>query len=178
MKIVIVGAGLAGLSTAIALRKRLGPKHPDLEVKIYDKSDAAAGWAEGQGAALGLQGNGLKALETIDKDLRDRVYQVGFPCTHFMHRTDSDYLLGKEYLDVLPVSRPLVIKCLLEMLAEGAVTYKTISRVVTEQGQRPKLVFEDSSEESADLIIGADGVRSIVRTSLFGDDEKYKPWYQ
>jgi 2-polyprenyl-6-methoxyphenol hydroxylase-like FAD-dependent oxidoreductase len=178
MKVIIVGAGLAGLSTAIALRNLLKPKHPKLEVKIYDKTDASSGWADGQGAALGLQGNGLKALESIDPELRDRVYRVGFPCTHFTHRTDSDYLLGKEYLDVLPVSRPLLIRCLLETLSDGAVTYKTISRVVTKQGQKPKIIFEDGTEEISDLVVGADGVRSTVRSSLFGDEEKYKPWYQ
>jgi len=178
MKIAIVGAGLAGLSTAIALRKRLGSKHPDLDIRIYDRTDAATGWAEGQGAALGLQGNGLRALEAIDMELRDKVYRVGFPCTHFTHRTDTGYLLGKEYLDVLPVSRPLLIKCLLEALPEHAVTYKTIKHVQATQGQKPKLIFVDGSEEIADLIIGADGVRSIVRPSIFGDNEKYRPWYQ
>jgi 2-polyprenyl-6-methoxyphenol hydroxylase-like FAD-dependent oxidoreductase len=178
MKVVIVGSGLAGLSTAIALRNLVQPKHPGLEIKIYDKTGASSGWAEGQGAALGLQGNGLKALEMIDPDLRKRVYDVGFPCTHFTHRTDTDYLLGKEYLDVLPVSRPLLIKCLLDTLPPDAVTYKSIAKVVAQQGQKPRIVFEDGSEEVVDLVIGADGVRSTVRSCIFRDDPKHKPWYQ
>jgi 2-polyprenyl-6-methoxyphenol hydroxylase-like FAD-dependent oxidoreductase len=178
MKIIIIGAGLAGLSTAIALRKRLGSKHPDLQIAIYDKTDASSGWADGQGAALGLQDNGLRALESIDVDLRNRVYQAGFPCSHFTFRTDTDYLIGKEYLDVLPVSRPLLIKCLLETLPDDAVIHKTIARIISKQGQKPKVVFEDGDEEAADMIVGADGVRSVVRRSMFAGDERYSPGYQ
>jgi 2-polyprenyl-6-methoxyphenol hydroxylase-like FAD-dependent oxidoreductase len=178
MKVVIVGAGLAGLSTAISLRKYVHSRYRELEIKIYDKGDAGSDWAGAQGAALGLQGNGLKALQDIDPELRDKVYKIGFPCTHFTHKADNGWLLGREYLDVLPISRPLLIKCLLESLPKSAVSYKTVSKIVAEQGRKPKVMFEDGSEEIADLVIGADGLRSIVRRSLFGNDEQYRQQYQ
>ncbi|KAI1465842.1 uncharacterized protein F4812DRAFT_461529 [Daldinia caldariorum] len=187
MKVIIVGAGLSGLSTAIALRKFIPASQP-LEVKIYDNINPATGQATEQvtpqvrtsrlGAGLGLQANGLRVLEDLDPALKQRVYAAGFPCTRFTWKTASDWLLGHEYVDVLPISRPLLINCLYETLPSDSVIQKKIAKVVTRQGRKPVVQFEDGSpDETADLVVGADGIRSTVRHDLFGDDEKYRPQY-
>jgi 2-polyprenyl-6-methoxyphenol hydroxylase-like FAD-dependent oxidoreductase len=185
MKVIIVGAGLAGLSTAIALRKYIhsNPKiREPLDIKIYDRSDELQitsssetksqsnkpGNLRNLGAGLGLQVNGLRVLNDFDPALRDEVYAAGFPCRGFTWKTSGDFLLGKEYLDVLPISRPFLVECLQAHLPEDAVIYKTISQVVIREGQKPIIRFEDGSpDETADLIIGADGIRSIVRQGIF-----------
>lgn len=185
MKVIVIGAGLSGLSTAIALRKYIDS--PDLEMKVYEKPQFDAGSSnedkEAQrrsrlGAGLGLQSNGLRALDDLDRDLRHKMYASGFPCDHFKWKTSGDILLGREYVDVLPISRPYLIDCLMECLPSAIVEYKTVTKVVARSNQRPIVQFEDGSpDETADLIVGADGVRSIVRQGLFGDDEKYRPKY-
>ncbi|KAI1142632.1 hypothetical protein F5Y05DRAFT_365542 [Hypoxylon sp. FL0543] len=189
MKVIIVGAGLSGLSTAIALRKFI-PTSQSLEVKIYDNTNLETGngssTAQGApkvstsrlGAGLGLQANGLRVLEDLDPALKRRVFAAGFPCKSFTWKTAGNWLLGREYVDVLPISRPFLINCLQDTLPAGSVTYKKVARVVTRQGQRPVVQFEDGSpEETADLVVGADGIRSTVRADLFGADEKYRPQY-
>lgn len=186
MKIIIIGAGLSGLSTAIALRRYI--KDTPLEIKLYEKESQHDDPSEDRekqrlrklGAGLGLQSNGLKVLEDLDPKLKERVYASGFPCDHFKWKTAGDVLLSREYVDVLPISRPIIIDCLAESLStEDTIEYKTVSEVVAREGERPVLRFQDGSpDETADLVIGADGVGSIVRQGLYEDDkDKHKPQY-
>lgn len=186
MKVIIIGAGLSGLGTAIALRKYI-PADRGLEVVVYDNTyiteaeDRAPGSKVSTsrlGAGLGLQANGLRVLGDLDGGLRDRVYAAGFPCGHFSWRTAGGWTLGREYLDVLPISRPLLIDCLQQSLPRDAVVYKTVSEVIAHPGRKPVVRFADGSpDESADLVVGADGIRSIVRRDLFGNGEESRPQY-
>lgn len=192
MKIIIIGAGLSGLSTAIALHKYLNPiLNSRLTIKIYEKEpqfdSSSATTAEDQhkqrlaklGAGLGLQSNGLNVLGELDPTLKQRVYEAGYPCDHFKWLSAGNVLLAKEYVDVLPVSRPLIIECLEEKSPVGVIVeYKTVSGIVAGEGWRPVVKFVDGGEEVADLVVGADGVGSLVRRGLFdGGEEKYKPEY-
>lgn len=184
MKIIIIGAGLSGLGTAIALRKCI--KDTPIDIKIYDKAEHEDPSEDREqrrlrklGAGLGLQSNGLNVLNDLDPSLRDKVYASGFPCDHFKWKTSGDALISREYVDVLSISRPLLIDCLLEHLPADIIEYKTVSKVFIREGQKPVIQFEDGSpDETADLLIGADGVGSLVRRTILGDEaEKYKPQY-
>jgi len=184
MKVIIIGAGLSGLSTAIALRKYI---NTPLDIKVFGKPDEESfnpngtpdfkEHARNLGAGIGLQSNGLRVLNNLDPKLRDRVYTSGFPCTHFKWKTSGDVLLSREYVDVLPISRPLLIDCLLESLPKGMVEYRTVNEVVVRVGEMPLVNLWNGGEECVDLVVGADGIRSVVRRGIFGDDESYKPEY-
>lgn len=189
MKIIIIGAGLSGLSTAIALRRYIKLKDgKPLNIKIYEKESQRDDPSEDRekqrlrklGAGLGLQSNGLKVLEDLNPRLRERVYASGFPCDHFKWKTAGGVLLSREYVDVLSISRPIIIDCLAESVSpEDKIEYKTVSEVIASEGQKPIIKFKDGSpDETADLVIGADGVGSVVRRGLFGEHEElYKPQY-
>lgn len=115
-------------------------------------------------------------LEDLDPALKRQVYAAGFPCSHLTWKNAGDWLLGREYLDSLPISRPYLINCLQDALPVGSVIYKKVAKVITHQGRKPIFQFQDGSpDETADLVIGADGIRSTVRRDLFGEDEKYRP---
>lgn len=189
MKVIIIGAGLSGLTTAIALRRYINNSNDTrIELKVYEKPshsdihnsnpDVAQQRRRTLGAGFGLQSNGLRVLDDLDPKLKDTVYASGFPCNHFKWKTSGDVLLGREYVDVLPISRPLLIDCLMEFLPMELVEYKSISKVMVREGQKPVIQFEDGPpDETADLIVGADGVGSVVRQGIFGDDQKYHAKY-
>lgn len=47
-------------------------------------------------------------------------------------------------------------------------------------GERPVVYFADSGREDADLVVGADGVRSVVKKALFSHENrsKYEPQFE
>jgi 2-polyprenyl-6-methoxyphenol hydroxylase-like FAD-dependent oxidoreductase len=60
------------------------------------------------------------------------------------------------------------------------IVYGTVSRLLPQHSldQRATIEFEDGSLEEADLIVRADGIRSPIRLSLFGEhDERTQPQY-
>lgn len=78
-------------------------------------------------------------------------------------------------------------KCLHEIVGSERIRYRKVvgvDVVVDVKGGRgrgrPKVRFADGEEEEADLVIGADGVRSVVKKALFGDDDErlYAPRYE
>jgi 2-polyprenyl-6-methoxyphenol hydroxylase-like FAD-dependent oxidoreductase len=214
MKIIIIGAGLSGLTTALALHKYVAPKPPDnepLEIKIYDEStvkpsgtveyswrdhsdirnqqhqhqqhrhqqNQAGGKQKNQGAAISLQSNAFKVLRELDCDLADRVHASGLPTKGFTWKSRGDWVLGREDLEACLISRPAVIEILMEALLERGIEfeYRSVREVEIREGKRPVVRFLGVGEEAADLVVGADGIRSVVRKSLFGDGEEVRPKY-
>ena len=66
LSVAIIGAGIAGLATAIALQK-----HPGIDVQIYERASAL----KQIGASIALGPNGLKTLDRlgIDDALSDEI---------------------------------------------------------------------------------------------------------
>ena len=105
------------------------------------------------------------------------VKACGFPCKSFTWKTAGGWLLGHEYLDLLPISRPALIECLEGFLPAGSVIERPVADVVAKSGLRPVVRFQDGEEVEADLVVGADGISSVVRKGLFGKDKAFRPKY-
>ena len=92
-KVGVIGAGPAGLATAIALRKQ------GIEVQIYDRARAF----RPIGAGLTLSPNGLRSLEAIDPDVVKQLKLQGSQIKRFKIRTSRGWpiitqrLTGDEY---------------------------------------------------------------------------------
>lgn len=178
LKVLIIGTGLSGLSTAITLRKYCKPSSVD--ITIFEKPDRNFTDDEANkqrklrelGAGVSLQSNGLRVLRDLDPELGEKVYASGFPCNHFKWKTAGSFMIGREPVNALPISRPILIDCLMECLPKSIFKYKTVSEVIAEAGQKPIIRFSDGSpDETADLVVGADGVGSVVRRSIFPGDQ-------
>jgi salicylate hydroxylase len=167
-RVAIIGGGIGGLAAARALRRR------DIEVTIYEASpelrEIGAGVALGPNAMKVLRSLGLeddvravagrsewavtrngKTGRVISKTSREQQATSFGSAGATVHRADL--------LDVLSHSVPS------DIVRLGA---RCIG--VEPDGKLAVARFQDGSEVEADLIIGADGIHSVVRGSLFGPD--------
>ena len=82
-KVGIIGAGPAGLATAIALRKQ------GIEVHIYERAKAF----RPIGAGVTLSPNGIRSLAVIDTDIVQQLKQQGSQLNRFRIRTAKGWPL-------------------------------------------------------------------------------------
>lgn len=182
MKVIIVGAGIGGLSAYLALRKHLA--------SVLDSSALSITLVEAYpspsqhtyslvGNGLGLAPNGLRAIASITSAAVPYIYERGYAKgSNMTFRNSKGKTLGtmafgreEKYgysMCILP--RAVVHEALLNEVDASAIKWGT--RVVGVQevaeGEGGIVVqYEDGTEETADLVIGADGVRSVVKRSLF-----------
>jgi 2-polyprenyl-6-methoxyphenol hydroxylase-like FAD-dependent oxidoreductase len=162
---MVVGGGIAGCLTAVALR-RLGW---DVEVAEARPADA-----DERGSFLTLQSNGLAAMRALG--VLDAVRPLGFPTPVMDLWSASGRRLGS-----LPLGPPLDdgtpartvrrgdLYRVLREAAVGAGAELTTGRRctgVTETAGSAVATFADGSTAAADLVVGADGVRSVVRPAV------------
>lgn len=163
----VVGGGIAGCLTAVALR-RLGWDVEVAEARPADTADL--------GSFLTLQSNGLAAMRALG--VLDAVRPLGFATPVMDLWSASGRPLGS-----LPLGPPLddgtaartvrrgdLYRVLREAaVAAGAqVTAGRRCTGVVETGDRAVVTFADGSTTAADLVVGADGVRSVVRPAVSG----------
>ncbi|WP_182357210.1 FAD-dependent monooxygenase [Tomitella gaofuii] len=157
MRIGIIGAGIGGLVAAAGLQ---ADGH---DVVVFERS----GTPGAVGAGLTLFANAFAALDAIG--LGDTVRAVSGDALGRM-RSGQRRPSGRWLVSVSPGSGPAVRSlhraelhsALLAPLAEGTVRAGRTARAAP--GGAP-VVTVDGSEESFDLVIAADGVRSTARTA-------------
>jgi FAD-dependent urate hydroxylase len=158
----VVGAGVAGLSVALALAKA------GIEPVVHE---AHPDGAEGVGAFLTLATNGISALRVIDA--AEPVLARGFPTPGIRLRSYTGKFLGETVtgipLDDGTLSQTLRRADLYSALAETArargIRIETGRRLVSVRETPTSILarFADGGEASADVLIGCDGVHSTVR---------------
>ena len=162
-RVAVIGGGIGGLTAAHALRRR------GFEVKVYE----AAPELKEIGAGVALGPNAMKALRSLD--LEGPVRAVAWESEYQLLRNwRSGRIISKtplsqrygatgctahraDLLDVLAAGLPKdIVK-----LGARCVGVETDANVATAR-------FTDGTEIEADVIVGADGIHSAVRASLFG----------
>jgi len=156
---LVIGGGIAGPATAMALRKA------GVEADVYE---ARPGTADGVGVFLTLGSNGLAALRSLGADAR--VLEAGFPTPGILLRDSNGKDLGVSRISSGdPVSRTLrrsdLYRAVRDEALDRGVRFEHGKRLVDvrDTGDGVTAVFEDGTEASADLVVGADGVHSTVR---------------
>src|SRR5580700_9423049 len=154
MRVVVIGGGVAGSASAIALA-RVG-----FEVTVYEAYEDPAGPV---GSYVSLAVNGLRALAALG--CLEQVQEAGFPVARQLMWSGRGKLLGdvargRNPQDALH-SVTLMRADLVTALREEAL--RSGARIVT--GQR-LTGSTDPLTADADLIVGADGIWSTTRREL------------
>lgn len=162
--LLIVGGGIAGSALGRALQRR------DLPFRIVERRRTPA---DG-GLAINLPGNAIQALSALG--LRDQIEKFGHPLRRREYRTARDKLVFEVDEDVFwgPALRPRSIRrsALLSMLTDGlpeaSLIYDADVKSMTLHSTHAELGLTDGTNLAARLVVGADGVRSTIRTEAFG----------
>jgi 2-polyprenyl-6-methoxyphenol hydroxylase-like FAD-dependent oxidoreductase len=162
---VIVGGGIGGLTTAIALQQR------GIEAHVYE----AAPEIHAVGAGIWVAPNALTVFRRLG--FLDKVLSGGFSVksscisdtTGRVIQRFSPAEMGTSGLPLVPIHRAVLQEILLAQLAPGTLHLGKRCSFVEQGENGVKVSFEDSSTAIGDILIGADGIRSVVRTALFGD---------
>lgn len=170
LRIGICGGGISGFSASIALRK-MGH-----EVEVFEQTPQF----NRVGADINLTPNAVFALDQLG--IGEYVRETAARPTH---RISRDGLTGEE-TSRLQMSDAAEKKYgapqltihradLLKALQDGLPSERThLGRSCTEVelgSDEATIRFADGTSRSFDLVIGADGIHSAVRTALFGQDD-------
>ncbi|PFG42592.1 FAD-dependent urate hydroxylase [Isoptericola jiangsuensis] len=169
MKIIVIGAGVGGASAAIALR-RLGH-----DVVVYDRVREN----KPVGAALSLWSNGVKVLNWLG--LGEEVAALGgrMDDMAYLDGRTGDELCAFSLAPVTeqtgqrpyPVARADLQSLLLDAVGADHVRLGREMVALADDGERVTVTFADGSTDSADLLIGADGARSLTRDHVTRADD-------
>jgi len=162
---LIVGAGIGGLSAAIALRQA------GWRVRVFER---AASPRE-LGFGLGLAPNAIQALRALG--VADTVLARGFaPRRGELRRMDGTVLKRAELPPqalggpLFMALRPALHGALLEALGPDALTPGCEAAGFTTDGPRVTLRMADGGLVEGDLLVGADGAGSVIRRQLHPDE--------
>ncbi len=167
-KAIIIGAGMGGLSAAIALNK-IG-----ISVEIYEQAKKL----RDAGTAISITTNGMNALKALGVD--GAMMDAGEVITDMYARETNGDLITRMPVDkvgeklgapTVMVHRKNIQNTLLSFInCDQLHLGKELDNFKhTKNGVR--VTFKDGSVVEGDMLIGADGNHSAVRNQMFGLDD-------
>ena len=157
---IVIGGGIAGPVTAAALHKA------GIRATVYE---AYPSLGEGIGGGLALAPNGMAALDIIGA--ADEVRALATPVARTQMSIDGKLSELPSLAEIEPlqiVGRGDLHRVLRDRAAEAGVRFEYGKRLssATETADGVTAAFADGTTATADVLIGADGVRSTVRTLI------------
>ncbi|MEB3034377.1 FAD-dependent oxidoreductase [[Mycobacterium] nativiensis] len=163
-RITIVGAGIAGLATAVGLQRR-----GDEITVVERRADTSPG------AGISIWPNALAALDFLG--IGDAVRAAGGRITagavrwhdgSWLRRPAPERIVNALGEPLVVVRRSVLRDILTEALAPGTVEYGRTVDELTTTTDGVRLQFSDGTVRTADAVIGADGIHSVVARHLNG----------
>ncbi len=163
-RVLVVGGGIAGLAAVRALVRR------GLTAQLVDRARGPLD----AGLGVNLPGNAIAALRALG--VEDGVAAHGLPVRRREYRNargrlffavDEDAFWGARDAPVC-MRRGDLIELLQPEPSTAQVRWNAEVTGVRELGDEVEVSFADSGPERYDVVVGADGVHSAVRDSIFG----------
>jgi 2-polyprenyl-6-methoxyphenol hydroxylase-like FAD-dependent oxidoreductase len=166
MKAIVIGAGIGGLSAAIALRRA------GVETVVFERAREL----REIGAGISLTANATRALNELV--LADVLSGIGTPIEVAAIRTWRGEVLSR--IPVWQLSERVGAKTaavhradlqveLLRKLGEGVVRTGAACTSFEQASKGVRAFFADGTAEGGDLLVGADGLHSKIREGLSND---------
>lgn len=168
MKIAIIGGGIGGLATALAMTQA------GYAVTVLERSnqlvDLGAGITLAPNATrvlyhLGL-GPGLEETSVTPPKTEYRHYRTGAVIMRMMTKNFRE-IYGAPYMRLHRWDLQHAMITRLAQIAPGALRLGAHVERLEPRGDHVALAFADGRTETADLVVAADGIRSAIRESLF-----------
>jgi len=168
-RIAIIGAGIGGITAAVAMHQR------KLDVELYEQSAQISEI----GAGVTLSPNAIKAYRALG--LEGAIAAIGFESDHQLVRSwDTGSIISKVVrkgvyekafgAPYLSVHRADLVEVVRRQLPDRMIHLGARCVEVATSNTAARARFADGTEIEADIIVGADGIHSAVRRSLFGQE--------
>jgi 6-hydroxynicotinate 3-monooxygenase len=164
-RIAVIGAGPGGMAAALAAHKR------GFEVMLFERYREV----KAAGNILNLWPPPQKVLRLIGVDVTD----LGAAC-HVTFRRNDGRLRADVHLTpevereygggFIGLLRFGLYKRMLDALPAGMLRLGHDCQGIEDRGSRVVVSFKDRDPIEADVVVGADGLRSFVRSSLWGEE--------
>ena len=164
LKAIVAGAGIGGVAAAIALRRA------GLEVTVLERVQEL----REIGAAVVVWPNGTRALRALGVEpswLAVKRVSLMNSDGRLLQQAPIGQLLSRYGSGMIVVHRAELHSALLAALGEGCIRLGSEVTGFTQADRGVTVRTANGVEESGDLLIGADGIRSPVRRQLAGDGD-------
>ena len=160
----IVGGGIGGIATAVALHRA------GFNAVVYEKAEQL----REVGAGMMLWPNATRVLRELG--LLEEVLACSGPNTHFLVRSSSgkvlmNIALGQFDVPAVCTRRADLLNVLLTALPQERIRLGHDLQGLIQSRDKVRLHFSGGLVKEHDAIVGADGIRSRVRSELFGEAE-------
>ena len=175
LRIAVIGAGIAGLTTAVALARE------GVRCTVFEREATLPG----AGGGIQLSPNATAVLHRLG--LAAALTDAVRPLTRELRRWQNNEVIGRLELGraaefryggpYCTMRRATLCRALLEAArsAQGddAIRFRRRCVGVQHRGDGVVVRFDDGSDHRADAVIGADGINSVVRALLPTDPVRY-----
>ncbi|KAK5988398.1 6-methylsalicylic acid decarboxylase atA [Cladobotryum mycophilum] len=167
LRIAIIGGGIGGITLANGL-----VRIPHLDIHVFEsKPDFSE-----RGAAVGLSGNAMRALEHLLPSVTETLDKAGGTRNGSCFTLGSGAYAGTVLLSSDPndssrvVHRASLLRELLAPLPKSILHANKQLTLITPKEDDVELAFKDGAVETFDVVIGADGIFSTVRKYVLQDE--------
>ena len=172
-QVVIVGAGLGGL-TAAAFLQRYG-----IDVHVYERAQKI----EEIGAGINLDSNAIRVLLRLGIS-EEELMEVAVPLNEvweFRNWSDGRVIFSEPYKEEFGAPHVVIHRGELHSLIKSKISEDAISANhacvnVEQDDDGVQITFENGVTVEADVLIGADGGRSVVRNAVVDTPPKMRFW--